>query len=95
MTPERCAGPSHRAGRPCGLPAVAHGLCEAHYQQSRRRGELRPLREGPPLVSVPGLALRLPQDVAAWLEASAERQGVTVSEVARAALAAAARKASP
>ncbi len=28
---------------PCGLPAIAKGLCNGHYQQDTRRGELTPL----------------------------------------------------
>lgn len=28
----------------CGRPAVAHGLCNPHYQQHRRGGRLKPLK---------------------------------------------------
>lgn len=67
-----CTGPS------CTRPAIARGLCQAHYKQSARGQHLQPLRVSAHLDAQ--IVVRLPSALRTRIERAAKRQGVDASE---------------
>lgn len=73
-------------GRSSSGPGCARGLCARHYQAARRHGGQQPAPRPEPMVTLEGIAMRVPAPVAVWAHAQARRQRISVTEVVRRAL---------
>lgn len=64
----------------CGRDAWRTGLCPAHYQQKRRTGEMKPIREPLPEDERTQVNVRCPLELKDQAGAAAEAAGMTESD---------------